>query len=262
MQNLIISRPPEATMTTVVYPSTKGYWTLRLPLDRHEYTDFSSENAFAKARLEELSGHYPELFPQEFEHGYVLYGYTPASTKLDVHCRRLRLEEGKVVYTVAPSFGMPYRSGEVEDVSNALFLMRLNVPCGAMAQVFGRHAMFWDRLDQGLGRFSVGGTTGKSPAQLPHDLVADEKHRWRKGERVSVATTASEGCLLGASVVPSASQPDVKKAYGVFANEALDVDVFRNAPSKQPRKHSPWRNANIDLSRMKSHQSIVGGNGP
>ena len=77
-------------MTTRAYPSTKGYRTLRLPLDRHEYDDFLSDKAFAKARLEELYGYYPELFPEEFEHGYVLYGYTPASATLDLCCRRLR----------------------------------------------------------------------------------------------------------------------------------------------------------------------------
>ena len=62
----------------------------------------------------------------------------------------------------------------------------------------------WYRPEQGLGRFSVVGTTVKSPEQLPTDLMADEKHSWLRGERVSVATTASEGCLLGASAAPSA----------------------------------------------------------
>ena len=82
-------------MTAPTYPSTKGYRTLRLPLARHEYDDFISDNDFAKERLEELYGYYPELFPEEFEHGYVLYGYPPASSKLELRCRRLRLETEK-----------------------------------------------------------------------------------------------------------------------------------------------------------------------
>ena len=49
-------------MTTGAYPSTNGYRTLRLPLDRHEYDDFLSEKACAKARLEEVYGQSPELF--------------------------------------------------------------------------------------------------------------------------------------------------------------------------------------------------------
>ena len=48
-------------------------------------------------------------------------------------------------------------------------------PAGHIAHVFGRDAMYWYRLEQGLGRFSLVGTTVKSPEQLPKDLVADEK---------------------------------------------------------------------------------------
>jgi hypothetical protein len=65
----------------------------------------------------------------------------------------------------------------------------------------------------------------QSPEHLPKDLVADEKHSWWKGERVSIATTAAQGCILGASVAPSASQVELEKAYGVFASEAQAVDA-------------------------------------
>ena len=98
--------------------------------------------------------------------------------------------------------------------------MRFHVPCWAIAHVFGRNAMYWYRLEQGLGRFSVVGTTVKNPERLPKDLVADEKHSWLQGERVYIATTAAQDCILGASVAPSASQADLEKAYGVFASEA------------------------------------------
>ena len=80
-----------------------------------------------------------------------------------------------------------------------------------------------------MGRFSVVGTTVKSAEALPTDLVGDEKHSWRKGERVSFATTAGNDCLLGASVSTSASQQDLTQAYGVFAHEAGDVD-----PTSEP----------------------------
>jgi hypothetical protein len=84
--------------------------------------------------------------------------------------------------------------------------------------------MSWDRLEQGLGRFSVVGTTVKRAERLPTALVADEKHSWLQGERVSIATTAGQECILGASVAKSAGQADVKDAYGVFAQEAQAVD--------------------------------------
>jgi hypothetical protein len=55
--------------------------------------------------------------------------------------------------------------------------------------------------------------------------VADEKHRWLKGERVYIATTAAQDCLLGASVALSASQAALEKASGVFASEAQALDA-------------------------------------
>ena len=72
--------------------------------------------------------------------------------------------------------------------------------------------MYGYRLEQGWGRFSVVGTTVKSPERLPKDLVADEKHSWLKGQRVYIATPAAKDCILGASVAPSASQTDLEKA--------------------------------------------------
>ena len=196
---------------------------MRLPFTEHEYEQFVSDNAFAKERLEQLYGQYPELFPASFELGYALYGSTALSSKLDLRCRRLRLNADEVVYTVAPGFVMPYMSGHMRDVSNALFLLRFHVPCWAIAHVFGRDAMYWYRLAQSLGRFSLVGTTVKSAEKLPHDLVADEKHSWLQGARVYIATTAGHDCRLGASVSPSASQPDLTEAYGVFAAEAREV---------------------------------------
>ena len=116
-------------------------------------------------------------------------------------------------------------SGRVDEVEKALFLMRFHVPYWAIAYVFGRDAMYWYRLQQGLGRFSLVGTTVKTPEHLPQDLVADEKHSWLQGQRVYIATTAGRDCILGASVAKSASQPDLQPAYGVFAHEAHTVDA-------------------------------------
>jgi hypothetical protein len=212
-------------MTTVSHPPRKGYRTIRLPLSELEYDQFIADRIYAKARLEELYEDHPELFPAAFGWGYALYGFTDPSCKQPLRCRRLRLDPGGEVFTVAPAFVMPYMSGRTAEVDKALFLMRFHVPCWAIAHVFGRDAMYWYRLEQGLGRFSVVGTTVKSPERLPKDLVADEKHRWLKGQRVYIATTAAKACILGASVAPSASQTDLEKAYGVFASEARAVDA-------------------------------------
>jgi hypothetical protein len=215
----------EAAMTTVAHPPPQGYRTIRLPLSEHEYERFLSERPYAKARLQALSEDAPELFPAAFPQGYALYGFTEPSEKQRLRCRRVRLEATQEVFTVAPAFVMPYMSGRVEFVEKALFLMRFHVPCWAIAYVFGRDAMYWYRLQHGLGRFNLVGTTVKTAEHLPQDLVADEKHSWLQGERVYIATTAAQDCILGASVAPSASQGDLEKAYGVFASEAQVVDA-------------------------------------
>jgi len=212
-------------MTTVAHPPKKGYRTIRLPLAESEYDRFLTDRSYAKARLEELYEECAALLPNAFPSGYPFFGYTEPSMKQQLLCRRIRLEQGHTVFTIAPAFVMPYMTGRTQDVDDALFLRRFHVPCWAIAHVFGRDAMYWYRLDHGLGRFSLVGTTVKSPEHLPKDLVADEKHSWLKGERVDIATTAAHDCILGASVAPSASQVDLEKAYGVFAREAQAVDA-------------------------------------
>ena len=212
-------------MTTVAHPPKKGYRTIRLPLAESEYDRFLTDRSYAKDRLEDLYGELAELFPEAFPWGYAFCGFTEPSIKQQLLCRRIRLDHGRTVFTIAPAFVMPDMTGRTQDVDQALFLTRFPVPCWALAHVFGHDAMYWYRLEQGLGRFSLVGTTVKSPEHLPKDLVADEKHSWLKGKRVYIATTAAHDCLLGASVAPSASQVDLEKASGVLASEAQAVDA-------------------------------------
>ena len=207
-------------MSTVAHPTARGYRTIRLPLAEADYERFLSDGELAKAQLDQLYGQHPELFPEGWEHGYVCYGYTEASRKQGWRCRRVRLRASGEVFTVAPAFMMPYMTAPVAEVEKAVLLMRFHVPCWALAYVFGRDAMYWYRLQQGLGRFSVVGTTVKAPEHLPQDLVADEKHSRLAGEKLYIATTAGAGCILGAAVSDSAAEAALKKAYGVFAEEA------------------------------------------
>lgn len=211
-------------MSTVTHRARRGYRTLRLPLSEADYERFMNEGAFAKAQLNELYERHPELFPAEFTQGYSLYGFTEPSRKQQVRCRRIRLTAGGVVLTVAPAFVMPYMSATVAEAEKALFWVRFHVPFWAIAYVFGRNAMYWYRLHQGLGRFSVVGTTVKSAAHLPKDLVVDEKHSRLEGEKIYIATTAGGECILGVSVVDSASEAALTQAYGVFAEEAKALD--------------------------------------
>ncbi len=83
---------------------TKGYHTIRLSLEQTEYELFLSDKDVAKAQINKLYSQYPELFPEEMMHGYVLNGFTQESSKLGLRCRRIQLKTAdKRVFTIAPS---------------------------------------------------------------------------------------------------------------------------------------------------------------
>jgi len=44
------------------------------------------------------------------------------------------------------------------------------------------------------------------------------------GEKIYVATTVADGCLLGAELSQSAGTEDLEVAYGVFAHEARELN--------------------------------------
>jgi len=89
--------------------------------------------------------------------------------------------------------------------------------------------MFWLRQQQRLGRYSIVGTTVRTPEALPEHLAADEHHTHWRGEKGYIATTAAKGCLLGVALTDQASDKSLTAAYGVFQKEAISLD-----PSYQP----------------------------
>jgi hypothetical protein len=206
---------------SITEKESKGYRTIRLPFEQTEHELFLADKDVAKAQIDKLYNQYPELFPEEMTDDYVLYGFTQESSKLGLRCRRIQLKsEDKPVFTIAPSFVMPYMRGLTAEIEKALFLRRFGVPFWGLTYVFGHDDMFWYRAEVSLGNFSVVGTTVKDPEKLPQDLLADEKHTWLNGERRYIAMTVGKDCILGASVAKSASQTELTKAYGVFAQEA------------------------------------------
>lgn len=178
---------------------------------------------------------YPELFPAEIVQGYQLYGFRQSSKKMpDVQLRRICLHERDVegrlqVYTITPSFVLPYMMGDADDVEKALFLRRFGVPFWALTYVFGRNDMYWQRLMMRFGSHDIVGTTIKEPQQLPKDLLADEKHTRFNGDKAYIATTVGHDCVLGASIVLSADEEQLTLAYGQFKTEAQHLD-----PTYQP----------------------------
>ena len=85
-------------------------------------------------------------------------------------------------------------TGRTQEVDPALFWRRFHVPCWALAHVFGRDAMYGSRLEQGLGRFSVVGTTVKRPEHLlegvqwsvpdPRTCMPEAARAWKRTQAV------------------------------------------------------------------------------
>src|SRR5262249_19254086 len=126
-------------------------------------------------------------------------------------------------FSVRPSFVLPYMAGWTDDVEKPLFLRRFGVPFWALAYVFDKGAMYWYRLAVSLGRNSVVGTTVRR-AELPQELVADEPHQSRDGQKVFSATVVAENCCLGAAVVDTSDEAGLTSGYGTFMQETRDID--------------------------------------
>jgi hypothetical protein len=178
----------------------------------------------------------PELFPPDIKHGYQLHGFSRDSVKMpEIKRRRLKLnavgQEGQTrIYTVVPSFVLPYMAGLTADVASALFLRRFGVPFWALTHVFGRNDMYWQRLVMQLGHADLVGTTLKDAELLPAHLLGDEKHTRWNGEKAYIATTVGADCVLGMALALKADETALTAAYGQFKQEALRLN-----PDYQPQ---------------------------
>jgi hypothetical protein len=195
--------------------------TLCLPVGKDVYRDLVADPRLFRAWLDQTFRGAPELFPEGFAHGYRLKD-ARASAKTGLRLRRIRLTATGRAFSVRPSFALPYLVGEADDVQGPLFLRAFGVPFWALARVFGKDPMYWYRLEVGLGRNSVVGTTLRRAA-VPEHLLADEHHQTRDGAKNYIATTVGAGCCLGAALAETAGAEDLQAAYGAFQQEAQDV---------------------------------------
>lgn len=191
--------------------------------DVEEYESILLDSEAFRRYLDREIELHPELFPAAIQQGYKMYDILPESKKMPgIRLRRIELYTGEV-FTIRPSFVMPYMTGYTDDVEKALILRRWGVPHWALAYVFGRDEQYWYRLENRLGRNSVVGTTVKDADKLPKDLLADEKHTCFNGEKAYIATTVGDDCVLGASLTLRADEISLTEAYGYFKIEAQDV---------------------------------------
>lgn len=186
------------------------------------YADCMADLTKYRTYLTEVAQHHPELFPQAWGQGYTFHDCYRLR-KQEVTLRRIKLKASGAVFTVRPSFLLPYGIARTEDMEKALYLRQWGVPFEALEYVFGRNAMFWYRAWLSLGRPNLVGTTVKRAQHMPQDVVADEKITWLAGEEVVVPTTVGGGCVLGISVATQATSAELQTAYGEFKAEATAV---------------------------------------
>jgi hypothetical protein len=192
-------------------------------MNRETYDRIWHDAAAVRAEVEAAVQRFPELFPPGITQGFSLTGRLPESAKLPgIRLRQLRCNGA--VYTLRPSFVLPYMAGLAADVQYPLRLLEYGVPPWLVAEGFGHDAHYWDRLVERLGRNSLVGTTVRDPKQLPMHLTADEHHTDWCGQKGYIPITAGEGCVLGIALTPSADDEHLTQAYGTFAAEARQVD--------------------------------------
>ena len=192
-------------------------------IEESQYTKFISDNEYAWQIVFERFFEHPELFPVDFEDvGFKLNGRTRVSKKTGYCMRKIKV--GKRQYQIRPSFLLPHMRGKTSEVSDAIFLLKFNVPYWALAYVFGRDAMYYYRLAMSLGKNSLVGTTVKSKERLPKHVLADEEHVEINGKKAYIATTIGNGCILGSETSAGCSEEELKEAYSVYKEESQDIN--------------------------------------
>jgi hypothetical protein len=209
-------------MTVSSQKRPRGSSTICLPIDKARYEKVVGSPEQFRDWLDQAYREAPELFPEAFAQGYLLKDKR-TSAKQGLLQRRIECKASGEPFSIRPSFVLPYMTGATDDVEKALFLRRFGVPYWGLGHVFGKDPMYWYRLEVSLGRNSIVGTTVRQ-ADLPEHLLADEHHQTRNGVKNYIATTVGAGCCLGAGLAEHADAKDLTAAYGVFKEEAQNVE--------------------------------------
>jgi len=197
--------------------------TIVLPIPEENYELFVQDSSIAHEYIKYYYSEMPECFPAEMEKGYQLNGRDRKSKKTKIQQRRIKL--GDMIYRIRPSFILPYQRGRTEEASKGLFLLRFGVPFWALSYCFGHNPMWWYRLYLCLSVNSIVGTTVRESSNLPQDILADEHHIKIRGKKAYVATTVGNNCFLGMNVSSSADENSLYESYGVFKEEASDLNA-------------------------------------
>ena len=193
------------------------------------YQECMKDVAKYRQHLQTTYKHHAALFPQAWEQGYTFHDrYQVRKQRCGV--RRIKLKATGAVFTLRPSFLLPYGIARTAEVEKALFLRHWGVPFDALAYVFGRNAMFWYRAWLSFGRPSLVGTTVKQATLMPQDLVADEEDHLAGRGRSRSPDDGGRRLCAGISLAKQTDSVSLQDAYGEFVSEATTV-----FPTYRPR---------------------------
>lgn len=87
-----------------------------------EYKEVVADRLKYRSHLEHELSQYPELFPKGMPSGFTLHDMRESSKQPGLVLRRIKISESQEVYTVRPSFVMPYLIAKTDAVEKALYL--------------------------------------------------------------------------------------------------------------------------------------------
>lgn len=110
-----------------------------------QYNELVDDPMLFRNFLDMAYQHHCELFPKDWADGFTFHD-TYHSKKTSFVIRRVKLLKTAQVFSIRPSFLMPYMTAQTDEVEKALYLSQYGVPLSALVYVFGRDEMFWYRL--------------------------------------------------------------------------------------------------------------------
>ncbi|MBF0200142.1 MAG: hypothetical protein HQK66_02310 [Desulfamplus sp.] len=99
---------------------------ITLPIEMAKYQEIFDDCSAYRQWVDSMINEHPELFPDTIGFGYNLHDKRTSEKLKDVPLRRICLKtldskDKKQVFTIAPSFVMPYMAGYTDEVEKALF---------------------------------------------------------------------------------------------------------------------------------------------
>ena len=140
----------------------KGSKIIRISCEEKLYKNAMNDNKKFKCLINSHIAVYPELFPEAISGGYSLYGFGRKSKKLDsLQFKKIKITKTGEIFSVYPSFVMPYLIAYTSEVEKGLMLRKHDVPYSTLVYIFGKNEMFWYRAEQAFSNCSIVGTTIK-----------------------------------------------------------------------------------------------------